>query len=101
MVARATGQPGDWRGWSGTMSKAERIRKQNVREKVAAAQARTRRAGTRKRALVTGGGVAVVLALVVVFIVVRLASPPAHAGPAAAEPVLAREITSVPAATFN
>ena len=85
------------------MSKAERIRTQNARQKIAAQQAAARRAETRRRALVAGGSVGAVLVLVVVMIVIGLVSAPAPAtsAPAAVDAAAARDITTVPAATFN
>jgi hypothetical protein len=85
------------------MSKAERVRAQNAREKIAAQRAVARRAETRRRMLIAGGGVAVVLALVVALIVAKLAQSPAPAGtaPAVAGPAVARQITSIPASVFN
>jgi hypothetical protein len=73
----------------------------SAREKVAAQRAQARRAELRKRALITGGSVAAVLAVVIALIMVRLGESPAHAGPASADAVAAREISHVPAATFN
>ena len=85
------------------MSKAERIRARSAREKMAAQRDSARRAETRRKSLLAGGSVAVVLALVVVLIVVKLAQSGAQAGagPAVADPAAARQVTSVPAATFD
>ncbi len=85
------------------MSKAARVREQNARAKVEAQRAAVRRAETRRRILITGGSVAVVLALVAGLIVARLLQPPARAttASAVADPGVARPITSIPAATFN
>jgi hypothetical protein len=86
------------------MSKSARkraARAQSAREKVAAQRARARRAEIRKRALITGGSVAAVLAVVIALIMVRLGESPAHASPASANAVVAREISRVPAATFD
>jgi hypothetical protein len=85
------------------MGKAERVRAQNARQKIAAQQAAARRAETRRRILIAGGSVAVVLALVVALIVAKLAQSPAPASTASAvaDPAVARQITSIPAATFN
>jgi len=46
------------------MSKAARVREQTARAKVEAQRAAARRADTRRRLLIAGGSVAVVLALV-------------------------------------
>jgi thiol-disulfide isomerase/thioredoxin len=83
------------------MGKATRVRTQNARQKIAAQQAQARRAETRRKALIAGGSVALVLALIVAFVVVKITASPAQATPASADPAAAREITSVPASTFN
>jgi Domain of unknown function (DUF929) len=85
------------------MSKADRIRAQNARQKIAAQQAAARRAQTRRAAMVAGGSVGAVLVLVVVIIVVSVVSSPAPAAsaPAAADAAAARDVTTIPAATFN
>jgi thiol-disulfide isomerase/thioredoxin len=85
------------------MSKAERIRAQNARQKIASQRAAARRAEIRRRALIAGGSVAVVLALVAGLLVAKLAGSPAQASssPAVTDPAVAREITSIPASTFN
>jgi thiol-disulfide isomerase/thioredoxin len=54
------------------MSKAQRIRQQNAREKIAAQQAAARRTERRKRYLTAGGSVAAVLIIVIVLVVVKL-----------------------------
>src|SRR5579863_8654918 len=97
---RATGQQG---GWSVTMSKAARVREQTARAKVEAQRAAARRADTRRRLLIAGGSVAVVLALVAGLVVAKLVQAPARAtsASAVADPAVAREVTSIPAATFN
>jgi Domain of unknown function (DUF929) len=85
------------------MGKADRIRTQNARQKIASQQAAARRAEVRRKALIAGGSVAVVLVVVVVLIVINLAQSPGQPGTASAvpNPTVAREITSVPTATFN
>jgi thiol-disulfide isomerase/thioredoxin len=86
------------------MSKSARKRAQrteSAREKVAAQRAQARRAEIRKRALITGGSVVAVLAVVIALIMVKLDQSPAHASPASADAAVAREISRVPAATFN
>jgi thiol-disulfide isomerase/thioredoxin len=70
----------------------------------AQAQAVSRRAGVRRRLLLAGGSVAVVLALVATLIAVKLTQPPARSAPPASAPTTAqvqRLVTSVPAATFD
>jgi Domain of unknown function (DUF929) len=89
------------------MSKSARKRTQkahraeSAREKVAAQRAQARRAEIRKRALITGGSVVAVLAVVIALIMVKLDESPAHVGPASADAAVAREISRVPAATVN
>jgi hypothetical protein len=83
------------------MGKAKRNKAQSAQDKIAAQRAAARRAETRKKALITGGSVVAVLALVVAFIVVKLTASPARAGAAAADAAVAREVTGIPAATFN
>ncbi len=85
------------------MGKAERLAAQRARQKIAAQQAAARRAETRRRIAIAGGSVAVVVLLVIVVVLVSLGRSPAPAGPgaAAADPAVAREITTAPAATFN
>jgi thiol-disulfide isomerase/thioredoxin len=91
----------DGKDGSAAMGKAKRNQAQNAGEKIAAQRAAARRAETRRRALITGGSIVVVLALVVAFIVVKLNGSPARAGAAAADVAVAREVTGIPAATFN
>jgi thiol-disulfide isomerase/thioredoxin len=86
------------------MSKSARKRAQkaqSAREKVAARRAEARRAEIRKRALITGGSVVAVLAVVITLIMVKLGESPAHASPASDDAVVERQISRVPAATFN
>ncbi len=85
------------------MGKADRLAAQRARQKIAAQQAAARRAETRRRIAIAGGSVAVVVLLVIVVVLVSLGRSPAPAGPgaAAADPAVAREITTAPAATFN
>jgi hypothetical protein len=59
------------------MSKAHRVRAENARQKIATQQAAAWRAETRRRVLIAGGSVAVVLALVAALIVAKLAQSPA------------------------
>jgi hypothetical protein len=85
------------------MSKAQRVRERNARQKIAAQQAAAQRAERRRRWLFAGGSVAVVLALVTVLIVAKLAQSPARANssPAVTDAAVAQQVTSVPAATFD
>jgi hypothetical protein len=89
-------------GWSGTMSKAERTRTRNTRQKIAAQQAAARRAETRRRFLIAGSSVAVVVALVATLVAVKLTSAtPAPAGrESAAVASVVRQVTTVPAAVL-
>jgi hypothetical protein len=73
-----------------------------ARQRLAAERAaQRRRAQMRRRMLVAGGSVAVVVVIVVAFIVAKLASPAATAQPAQADAQVARDVTTVPAATYN
>jgi hypothetical protein len=78
-----------------------------ARGRLAASRAAQRRAGVRRRVLLAGGSVVVVLALVGTLIAVKLSQPPARPAPAApaAGPgttaQVQRQVTSVPAATFD
>jgi hypothetical protein len=83
------------------MSKADRLRAQSARQKIAAQQAAAKRSEIRRRMFIASAGVAVVLALVVVVIVVNLTRSPAATTPATADPAIAREITTVPIATYD
>jgi hypothetical protein len=76
----------------------------NARQKLAARRAADRRAEGRKRVLLAGGSVAVVLALVATLIAVKLSQSPAHSAPAADARTTAqvqRQVTSVPVATLS
>jgi Domain of unknown function (DUF929) len=85
------------------MSKAARVREQNARGKIEAQRAAARRTEARRRILITGGSVAVVLALAAGLIVAKLIQSPARAttASAVADPGVARQITSIPAGMFN
>jgi hypothetical protein len=83
------------------MGKAERLRTQSARQRIAAQQAAARRAETRRRVVIASGSVAVVLLLAVVVIVVSLTRSPASPGPAVTDAATAREIGTVPIATYN
>jgi len=83
------------------MSKAQQRKAQTARERVAAQREQARRAAARRRALTIGGSVAVVLAIVIALIAVKLTESPAPAGGATSEPAVARQISTVPAATFD
>jgi thiol-disulfide isomerase/thioredoxin len=74
---------------------------QGAREKVAAQRARARRGEVRRRALIVGASLALVLAVAIGFIVVRVTAPPARAGAAVSDAAVAQQVASVPAATFD
>ena len=62
------------------MSKASRIRQENVRQKIAAQRAAARRAEIRRRVLLAGGSVIAVIAIVVAFIVIKATNKPSSSG---------------------
>ena len=74
---------------------------QQAREKVAAQRAAARRAQARRRALIVGGAITVVLAVVAALIAVKLARTPARVAPAASDAAVEHAIARIPAATFN
>lgn len=88
------------------MGKAERNRRQNAREKIAAQQAAARRAENRRRAFLASGSIVLVIAIVVVLVVIKSmhSTAKAQSGPAsgATQPAsVVSEITGVPAATLD
>ena len=86
------------------MGKADRNRRENAREKIAAQQAAARRAERRRQLLLAGGSVVAVLAIVVGFIVVKSLQKPASAGAAAsgsAASTVTRQLAAVPATTLD
>jgi hypothetical protein len=86
-------------GMAGSNTKAR-----NARQKLTARRAADRRTEVRKRLLLAGGSVAVVLALVATLIAVKLTQSPAHSVPGADARTTAQvqqQVTSVPPATFN
>jgi thiol-disulfide isomerase/thioredoxin len=85
------------------MGKADRNRRQNAREKIAAQQAAARRAERRRQMLLAGGSVAAVLIIVVAFIVIKTLSKPASAGPtgsATTAAAVTQDLATVPATTL-
>ena len=74
---------------------------QSARQKVEAQRARVRRAEARRRALIVGGSITVVLAVVAALIAVKLTRTPERAAPATVDAAVEQAIASVPAATFN
>jgi hypothetical protein len=85
-------------GGSAVTSKA---RTPSAREKVVAQRAQARRAETRRRALIVGTSLAVVLAVVLGLVIVRLNHSPSRAGAAVSDAAVAQQIATVPPATFD
>jgi len=83
------------------MGKADRLRQHSARQKIAAQQAAVRRSEIRRRATIAGASVAVVLVLVIVVIIVSVTRSPAGSAPSVADAAVAREIGTVPTATYN
>jgi Domain of unknown function (DUF929) len=83
------------------MGQAKQKKAQGTREKIEAQRAAGRRAAARRRALVAGGSVVAVLAVVIALIMVKLNESPARASAATADAAVARQVASIPAATFN
>jgi thiol-disulfide isomerase/thioredoxin len=86
------------------MGKADRNRRQNAREKIAAQQAAARRAERRRQMLLAGGSVAAVLIIVVAFIVIKTLSKPASAGSTGSTTTAAavtKDLATVPATTLD
>lgn len=89
------------------MGKGQRTRERSARAKIAERRAQERRAEARRRILIAGGSVAVVLAVVIVLVVVKLSGVAAGSGSGAgsgapvADSAVAGEIASVPQRTFD
>jgi hypothetical protein len=86
------------------MSKAQRIREMNARQRIAAQQAAARKAETRRRLVLASGSVLVVIAVVVGLIIAKnVGSGSAKVASATAAEVsqVSAQITSVPASTLN
>jgi thiol-disulfide isomerase/thioredoxin len=89
------------------MGKAERNRRMNARERIAAQQAAARRAEARKRMYLASGSVLGVIAIVIGLIVWKSANSNSAAATASARATAAqvslvtRQITTVPDATLN
>jgi Domain of unknown function (DUF929) len=86
------------------MSKAQRIREMNARQRIAAQQAAARRAEARRRLFLTGGAIVAVIAVVVGIIVGKsISSHVSPTAPATATETSAvnQQITTVPARTLN
>ena len=87
------------------MSRVGTTRTGSAREKVAAQRVAARRARQRKRGLIAGIGIALVVVLAVTFVLIRphaaTAPTAGSTGTAAQDAAVAREVTSVPGATFD
>jgi hypothetical protein len=88
------------------MGKAQRDRQANARAKIAAQQAAAHQAEMRRRAVIVGGAVVAVLAVVVAFVAVRLlggtpAARPAKPTTATDATTISRQISTVSAATLD
>ncbi len=84
------------------MSKATRNRARTARERIAAQQAEARKAEQRRRLLIVGGSVGLVIVIVVAFIVVKgLAKPASPGGSGALPAAVTHNITNVPASTLG
>lgn len=88
------------------MSKSAWTRQNSARERIAAQRAAARRAEIRNRVLITGGTILAVIAVVAVFVVIKLnQSPPgSHAGAPAGGALPAsvtKTVTSVPASVLD
>lgn len=89
------------------MGKAERIRRMNARERIAAQQAAARRAEARKRMYLASGSVLGVIAIVIGLIVWKSASSnqasaaSSSKATAAEVSLVTRQLATVPAATLN
>ncbi|HEY2313155.1 MAG TPA: DUF929 family protein [Streptosporangiaceae bacterium] len=89
------------------MGKAERNRRMNARERIAAQQAAARRTEARRRMYLASGSVLGVIAIVIGLIVWKSANSNSAAATASARATAAqvslvtRQITTVPAATLN
>lgn len=86
------------------MGKASRLKEQSAREKIAAQRAAAKRAERRRQLLITGTSVLGVLAIVLVFVIIKATQGGTAASGSAqgkALAAVAAEATSVPAATLN
>jgi thiol-disulfide isomerase/thioredoxin len=88
------------------MSKADRNRSENARQRIAAQQAAAKRAEARRRTVIAGGVVAVVVIVVVVIILTKTlgtSSPQQAASPITGSPLPASvqsDVTGVPVSTL-
>jgi len=85
------------------MGKADRNRQRSARERIAAQQAAARKAEARRRMFLAFGSVVAVIAIVVVLLVVKGLQKPAKAAAdaASAQTKVTKQITTIPATTFD
>jgi hypothetical protein len=83
------------------MGKAERNRARSARERIAAQQAAAHRAEMRRRALLAGGSVFVVVAIVVGLIVAKSLTGTTKAPPAKTDAAVAAQLATIPAKVYN
>ena len=83
------------------MSKATRNRARNARERIALQQAAARKAEQRRRMLIVGGAVGLVIVLVVALVLVKvLQKPTKQLGKGVLPAAVQHQITNVPASTL-
>jgi Domain of unknown function (DUF929) len=90
----------------GKMGKADRIRQNNARAKIAAQQAAARRAESRRRMIMASASVLAVIAIVVVLVIVHAAgnnkaSASGSTGSTSAAAKITRQLADVPSATLD
>jgi hypothetical protein len=86
------------------MGKASRLKEQSAREKIAAQRAAAKRAERRRQLLITGTSVLAVVAIVLVFVIIKVTQGGTAASGSAQGKALASvatELTSVPASTLD
>ena len=84
------------------MSKATRNRARNARERIALQQEAARKAEQRRRILIVGGSIGLVLVLVVALVLVKvLAKPAKQLGKGELPVAVQHQITNVPASTLT
>jgi hypothetical protein len=85
----------------GGRAAAQQARQKLAAQRATAQRATARRAQARRRALIVGGAITAVLAVVATVIAVKMTRTPARVAPATADAAVERSIASIPAATFN
>jgi uncharacterized protein DUF929 len=86
------------------MGKASRLKQQSAREKIAAQREAERRAERRRQLMITGTSVIGVLAIVAVFVIIKVTSGGTASGGSATGQQLAavtKQLSSVPASTLD